>query len=416
MRVLITHSRFLLGGSETYAVTVAEQLERLGHPVELFAGEASDKGRELAASRGLRLTTGDPATLADRDDCDAVIAQDAASAYVLASRGELPQIFVIHGLASFEHPPQAPRPVPPVVVMNDLIGKHAASLASKPEVVRLHQPIDLQRFKPRGPSRPEARRVLVFSNYLEDDRMAMLEQACGDLGLELTTMGIQANASLTPQDAIAQADIVVGYGRSVLEGMAMGKAAYVWDHAGGDGWVTPETYPQIEADGFSGGATDALVDTDRLRSDFAAYRPGLGTLGYDIVRDKHSAVGHTEDLVALLERAEAPAADPLHETLGTLVRAQVRSADDANQFEYQLRVRAEEVEHLRGRIAELAPLEPALAAAEERLAGAEAHLEDERARRRELEETLASTLASVSWRLTAPLRTLMRWLRALRGR
>lgn len=415
MRILISHSRFLLGGSETYAVTVAEQLEQLGHPVELFAGEASEKGRELAASRGLRLTTGEPATLADRDDFDAVIAQDAASAYVLACRGEVPQIFVIHGLASFEHPPQAPRPVPPVVVMNDRIGKHAASLASKPEVVRLRQPIDLQRFKPRGPSRPRARRVLVFSNYLEDDRMAMLEGACGDLGLELTTMGIQANASVTPQDVIAQADIVVGYGRSVLEGMVMGKAAYVWDRAGGDGWVTPETYPAIEADGFSGAATGALIDAERLRADFAAYRPELGTLGYDIVRDKHSAARHTEDLVALLERAEAPAADPVNETLGTLVRAQVRAADDANRFEYQLRVRAEEVEHLRGKIAELAPLEPALEDAQARLAATEGHLENERARRVELEEQIQATHSSISWRLTAPLRTLMRWRRALRG-
>lgn len=416
MRLLITHSRFLLGGSETYAVTVAEKLEQLGHPVELFAGEASDKGRELAASRGLKLTTGETSTLVDRDDFDAVIAQDAASAYALAARGEVPQIFVIHGLSFFEHPPQAMRPASPVVVMNDRIGKHAASLAAKPEVVRLRQPIDLQRFKPRGPSRPRARRVLVFSNYLEDNRIAMLEQACGDLGLELMRMGIQANASVTPQDVIAQADIVVGYGRSVLEGMVMGKAAYVWDRAGGDGWVTPETYPALEADGFSGAATGTLIDTERLREDFAAYRPELGTLGYDIVRDRHSAARHTEELVALLERVEAPAADPIHETLGTLVRAQVRAGDDANQFEYQLRVRAEEVEHLRGRIAELAPLEPALADARARLTAAEEHLENERARRVELEGQMQDTLGSISWRLTAPLRTLMRWVRVLRGR
>jgi hypothetical protein len=413
MRVLITHSRFLLGGSETYAVTVAEQLERLGHPVELFAGEASEQGRELAVARGLKLTTGDPTILADRDDFDAVIAQDAASAYVLASRREAPQVFVAHGLASFEHPPQGLRPVPPVVALNDRIGKHAASFACGPEVVRMCQPIDLQRFKPQGPSRAEARRVLVFSNYLEDDRMAMLEQACGDLGLELTTMGIQANASVTPQDVIAQADIVVGYGRSVLEGMVMGKAAYVWDRAGGDGWVTPETYPEIEADGFSGAATDALIDIERLRADFAAYRPELGTLGYDIVRDKHSAARHTEDLVALLERARAPAADPLNETFGTLVRAQVRATDDANQLEYQLRVRAEEVEHLRGTIAELTP---ALADAQAGLEHTTARLEGERARREELEGQLRDTFGSISWRLTAPLRTLMRWLRALRGR
>jgi hypothetical protein len=406
MRILIAHSRFLLGGSETYSVTVAEQLERLGHPVEIFAGEASDKGRELASSRGLKLTTADPATLADRDDFDAVIAQDAACGYVLAGRPGLPQIFVVHGLAAFEHPPQALRPAPPVVVLNDRMGAHAAALASKPEVVRLRQPIDLQRFKPRGPSRAQARRVLVFSNYLEEDRMTMIAEACDDLGLELATMGIRANASVTPQEAIAEADIVVGYGRSVLEGMVMGKAAYVWDRAGGDGWVTPESYPVLEADGFSGAGTHEVVDVERLRADFAAYRPELGTLGYDLVRDNHSAVRHTEALVQLLGRAEAPAPDPLHETLGTLVRAQARAADDANQFEFQLRVKAEETEALRAEVGELRSA----------LEHSKAATEAERQARLAAEEHLRNVQGSISWRLTRPLRRLTEALRALRGR
>lgn len=409
MRVLITHSRFLLGGSETYSVTVAEKLERLGHPTSIFAGEASEKGRELAASRGLALATGDPAAQADRDDFDVVLAQDTASAYALTSRRPVRQVFVIHGLAFFEHPPQALRPLPPVVALNDRIVDHASGMAGKPEIVRLRQPIDIQRFEPR-PARPRARRVLVFSNYLEDDRMAMLREACDDLGLELTSMGVRANASVIPQDAIAEADIVVGYGRSILEGMAMGKPAYVWDRAGGDGWVTPESYPALEADGFSGGATEDIIDVDRLREDFAAYRRELGPLGFDLVRKHHSAARHAEALVQLLERdgPVAPAPDPVHEALGLLVRAEARAADDAKQFEYQLRVKGEEVEHLRARIAELALLEPALAEAE-------LHLENERARREELEGQLRDTFGSISWRLTAPLRTLMRWLRALRG-
>lgn len=403
MRILITHARFLLGGAETYAVTVAEQLERLGHPVTIFADHASDEGRELAASRGLTLETGDPTMLADRDDFDAVIAQDAASAYIVAARRELPQIFVIHGVSSFEHPPQGLRPPPRIVVLNDRISRHAAALGSGAEVVRLRQPIDALRFRPR-PTRSHAKRVLMFSNYLEADRMAMLESACEELGLELTGMGVSSTTSVNPQERIAEADIVVGYGRSIIEAMAMGRAAYVWERGGGDGWVTPENYEAMEADGFSGAATDGIIDRDRLLADFAAYRPELGTLAFDFIRKNHAAAWHADELVRLLEQAEPPTADPVHEALGILVRSRTRAESDAHNLEYQLRVRAEEGEHLRARIAELAPLEP-------RLAEAEAHLENERARREELEGQLADTLDSISWRLTAPLRTLMRWVR-----
>ena len=327
MRILITLSQFMLGGTETYSVTVAEQLERLGHPTRLFAARTSPEGRELAASRGLALEIGDPATLADRDDVDAVIAQDAASAYALARADGPRQAFVVHGFASFEHPPRAMQPSPAVVVLNERVRARMAALSQRPEIVRLRQPIDIERFRPRGAARRRPRRVLAFSNYLAADRLALLEGVCADLGLELAHLGVQSEASATPDEAIAAADIVVGYGRSVLEGLAMGRAAYVWDRAGGDGWVTPETYATLEANGFSGAATGAVIDADRLRADFAAYRPELGSFGFDLVRQHHSATKHAEALVRLLERAEAPAASGAQETLALMVRAEARAAE-----------------------------------------------------------------------------------------
>jgi hypothetical protein len=414
MRVLITHSRFLLGGSETYAVTVAEQLERLGHPTAFFAGHASPEGRELLVSRGLSLATGEPAELADRGDFDAVLAQDAANAYAVTGRRKVPLVFVIHGLAFFERPPEALQPLPSVVVMNDRIGRQAAALARKPEVVRLRQPIDIQRFKAR-PARPKARRVLVFSNYLQDDRMAMLQRACDDLGLELTTMGANSRTSLTPQDRIAAADIVVGYGRSALEAMAMGRAVYVWERGGGDGWVTPESYPEMEADGFSGGAKEAVIDADRLRGDLSAYRREMGPLSFDLVRKHHSAARHAEAIVQLLERgsAEPPDPDPVNEALGIIVRTGARMVDDIGSYEYQLRERSKEAEELGARLEEAgARLEEVGTAGEierQRRIAAEQRLQS-------LEGQLQEVLGSTSWRLTAPLRLLGRVLRALLGR
>ncbi len=348
MHVLITLSRFMLGGTETYTVTVAEQLERLGHTVTIHAGEASDHGKDLAASRGVRLKVGELAAL---NGVDAVLAQDTESAYLLAGRRPgLRQVFATHGFAASEQPPGQLDPPPPVVVLNDRVARRIAALGSRPDVIRLRQPIDIERFRPRGAARRRARRVLLLSNYLKGAPLRMLEDVCGDLGLELVRLGASGTPTLEPQGEMADADIVVGYGRSVLEAMALGRAAYVWDYAGGDGWVTPETYPTLEADGFAGAATDPIIDADRMRADFSAYGPELGAFGFDLVRKHHSAHEHAELLVDLLDGASvSTASDDVLETVARLVRLEARSAIRTYRLEAEIGQMWEEVQAARDR-------------------------------------------------------------------
>lgn len=394
MRVLLAQAHFLLGGTESYAITVAEQLERLGHTTVLQAGTASEEGRELVASRGLRLLVGDPAVALERaGEVDCAVVQDAASAYALAARGAGPrQVFVVHGLAGYEHPAEALRPPPTVVALNERMAARVAALASRPEVARLRQPIDLDRFRPRAPSRPRARKVLLLGNHAGSDRRRMLEEACRDLGLELLQIGVEGRPTLAPEDAIADSDIVVGYGRSVLEAMAMGRAAYVWERAGGDGWVTPESYRALEADGFSGAATDAVLDGERLREDLAGYRQELGPLGVDLARQHHSAAKHVESLVGLLGDATAPASHDALEAMTILVRGGVRSRGRIRELEVERDLLVAERDAARSEAAAAAGAE----VTRQRFA---AELELVRQRHAEI-------VGSLSWRLTAPLRRL----------
>lgn len=393
MRILITQARFGVGGTETYSMTVAEHLEQLGHGVTLHAAEARAEGRELASSRGLRLVVGEAPEL---DEADAAITQDTAGAYLLADRrAGMPLVSVTHGLERFEQPAQL-TPAPPAVVLNDRVARHAAALSWQPRVVRLRQPIDIKRFRPRAPIAPRARRVLLFSNYLGEPRLRILQEVCDELGLELVRRGLAGETTVSPQEAIAGADIVVGYGRSLLEGMAMGRAAYVWDYAGGDGWVTPDNYEALEADGFSGAATDDVVDADRLRADFAAYRQELGPFNFDLVRKHHSAARHAEALVDVLELAEAPVGGAGLEALSLLARAEARASDRATSLEAENRRIWEELEVLRLRTE-----------------GADEAAGEEQRRRLAAEAELGKVLGSRSWRLAERLR---RPLARLRGR
>ncbi|HZO07600.1 MAG TPA: hypothetical protein VFB52_14520, partial [Solirubrobacterales bacterium] len=265
-------------------------------------------------------------------------------------------------------PPAGLQPAPAVLVFNDRIASHAGALADSPELVRLTQPIDIERFRPRDAARPRARRVLLLSNYLDGARLQMLEGVCDELGLELARIGATGTPVASPQEAIADADIVVGYGRSVLEGMAMGRAAYVWDYAGGDGWVTPESYAAHEADGFSGAGSEAVIDAARLRADLAAYSPELGEFGWDLVRLHHSAAKHAERLVDVMEAASAPRPEAAASELARLVRLRSRA---------EIRVDGLETENKRMREA----------------------LEAQHQRAEALEAQLGTVLRSRSWRL-----------------
>ena len=128
-------------------------------------------------------------------------------------------------------------------------------------------PIDIDRLVPLGPLHERPRRAVLLGNYLERD--AAVVGAWGAAGVEVARVG----GSVQDYDvaaAVADADIVVAKSRAALDAMACGRAVYVFDVFGGDGWVTPERYPGLEADNFAGQATGRVVDAEALARDLAA--------------------------------------------------------------------------------------------------------------------------------------------------
>lgn len=311
MRVVVSHLRLVgFGGTESYVLTIGEELERLGHEVVVYAPETGPCA-EHARARGIRVVDAEH-DLPER--CDALFAQDLVTAYSLAGRyPDAARIFVAHSPSySVQFPPQAEGACHAVVVLNDRLLRRVRGAACELPVFRLRQPIDLRRFcfQTMGLEQRDPPRVLALSNYTNGARARMIEAACVAAGLELREVGQRAGASPAPEHEIAGAEIVISLGRGVLEAMASGRAAYVLGALGGDGWVTPDSYEALEADGFAGRGPGEAISSERLAAELGRWSEELGEAGRDLAVKHHAAEDHCLRLLELAEELGASPQEP----------------------------------------------------------------------------------------------------------
>jgi hypothetical protein len=326
MRIVLSVESFsLFGGTQSYTLTTAMELERLGHDVAIYS---PDRGAmaEFAREQSVHVIGKQELPRS----CDVLISSDAATCHELAGRYlDAVRIFVVHSVDfMLQAPPQLHDRCQAIVVLNDRVRRAVEARAWHAPIVRLRQPIDLLRFGGLGPGYATARTALVASNYLKGARAKLIEAACRANGLEVRWIGNNTHANPAPELAIAGARLVIGLGRSVLEAMAAGRAAYVYGVIGGDGWVTPERYAAMEADGFAGTSASAIVvDGARLIADLQSWDENMGDLNRDLAAAHHSAREHAIELVNLARKLDAaPPIEPsLSNELAHLIRLQWQS-------------------------------------------------------------------------------------------
>jgi hypothetical protein len=291
--VLANRHLLAAGGTEVHLVTIGEHLLRLGHAVMLYApqiGPFADHVRQ----RGLDVCDN---VRELPKACDVVFAQDTIAAYQLASfYPDALNIFRVCGdVSDFQLPPQTSGVVDLTVVLSDRYERAARACAVVTPLLRLRVPIDIDRLVAMGPLRKRPRKAVLLGNYLERDEVVI--DAWSRHGMEVRRVGGHVQSYDVAKE-VADADIVVAKARAALDAMACGRAVYVYDVFGGDGWVTPSLYPALEADNFAGQATGRVIDAAALEADLADYRAEMGTVNRDLILQHHSARDH---VIALLD-------------------------------------------------------------------------------------------------------------------
>ena len=388
------------GGTETHLVTVGHELLRLGHEVVIYSPEHVGPFADHARRRGIEVL-GELRELPG--ECDVVFAQDGLVVYDLAERYQQAlMVFRVCGdVFDFQSPPATEGVVDLAVVLSDRYARLAQACAVKAPLLRLRVPVDIDRLVPVGAIRARPRRAVILGNY--PDRVQIVREAWGRYGVEVSQVG-GAQQRYDIAAALESADIVVAKARAALDAMACGRAVYVYDTFGGDGWVTPEMYAEMEADTFAGQATDRVVGVAELERDLADYHPGMGMANRDLVVQHHSARDHVIEFLAAVTALAAQGRPPM--PLRELARL------TALQWSWERFAR--EAQHAQALLHErLLVAEQAAASAEREAAEHAANAERERAEVlvragevADLQAELDAIRASHTWKLARPYR---RW-------
>lgn len=366
LSVLVTNLHLAeLGGTETYTYSLTKALAGLGHRVVVLTavlGRVADRIRELGVT-----VTDDVEELAG-ERFDVIHAQHNALAVIARARfPAVPMVFHCHGVRPEpEQPPSVNLNVQKWVAVSEDVAEHlAAAGVPRRRITVLRNPVDVRRFQPTRPLNPTPQRALVLSNRIDDDSLGVLRSACSKLGIQVDTIG-RGGQLWEVETRINRSDVVFSLSRGALEAMACGRAVFVYDWLGADGWVTPETIDEIERGNFSGRRFRRKLSVQELVEELRRYDPAMGPANRRLAEERYALDRHVEAVLGTYREAiEAFQERPVRlpgfemEVLARELRERLRGRESA----------------LAARAAGAAQLHTRLARLEVELAQARGHLE-----------------------------------------
>jgi len=247
MRILLMNNHLVeAGGTETWMLTMARELVRRKHEVTAFTFYVGKFAERMPCSvvSGVRANDYDLA-IVNHQTCWKVARQLNAK-----------RIFTSHS-AYLDELEGYPDDAETVVCVSDEIRQ------KRGRGVVIHNGIDLTAYRPvyRINSRPE--RILYLGKSQASPAFDVIRQSFRDHTLT------SIDPARDTAEQINENDVVIGYGRSALEGIACGRAVlsadcrdYMSDRCVGGGMVTRSNFRKLATHNFTGRNDPIIFSTN----------------------------------------------------------------------------------------------------------------------------------------------------------
>ena len=252
-----------LGGSETFIYTMARELVRLGHDVDILTLQEGIMSqlinRELGCSINSISNSYDIAFINHTTVVNGVLNLFPGSNIIQTCHGIFPEL---------------EQPVPGV--RHVAISKEVQNYLSYKGLnsTLIHNGIDCDLFCPNGKFSKDLNKI--FSLSQSDQFNQMLTEIGNELGITVEYNNKFTSPRVDIQNVIKTADLVVSLGRGAYEGMACGKPVLIADqrpYQPGfmDGMVTSQNIDDFLENNCSGRKTQKPVTKENLLSEIEKY-------------------------------------------------------------------------------------------------------------------------------------------------
>ena len=273
MQILMgNNSLSLLAGSETWTETLAKQFQKLGHQVTIYSPHLGLIATKLEAA-GIKCTNQLVAESGVKpfnpvleesigNNFDVIICNHYEITKTLhQTYPKLPIIATVHGV--LHQDPNTNQIWPEHPVTEFKVDQYVSVSEEVQEILKrdytldsviIRNFIDLERFKKTGKIKKKPDTFLVNSNYWEvtDPINQVIKEVANHYEAKLMGIGVAFAQTYEVDEILQDVDVVFGMGRSILEGVAMGRLAVCHGRWGTGGVITPENYEEIRAKNFSG--------------------------------------------------------------------------------------------------------------------------------------------------------------------
>lgn len=272
MKILLGNNTLsILAGSELWTLTLAAELRKLGHEVSAYSPQLGFVATKLEALgvRCIKEITGQsgvkpfsPILEEPESSFDvAICAHYEITKYIHSRLPKLPIIAVVHGIIHKNPETGEIYPEHPVTEFKVdqylAVSEEVQDLMFKVYGIQaklLRNFFDLDRFKKEGKLPPKPKTILVNSNYwgVDDPINQIIKQVADHYDAKFIGIGANFAQTYEVNEVMKDVDIVFGMGRSVMEGVCMGKIGVVHGRWGTGGVISPESYKELAMTNFSG--------------------------------------------------------------------------------------------------------------------------------------------------------------------